>query len=166
MENRAPGPGQRTSLARALSRCTLVDDLVSAVRGGESRALVVRGEAGIEMTALLDYLVESASDVTVLRAVGVESEMELAYAGLHLLEQRTAQDKSGRSSAPSEAGSGLRVDARVPGRWHIRSGSCSQHTSRARSFGTFPSVTGSGRRHDDVLDLGHVAPGGGGCLIR
>jgi len=27
-------------------------------------------------------------------------------------------------------------------------------------------VTGSGRRDDDVLDLGHVAPGGGGCLIR
>ena len=43
----------------------------------------MRGEAGIGKTALLEYLVRSASDLTVLRAVGVESEVELAYAGLH-----------------------------------------------------------------------------------
>jgi DNA-binding CsgD family transcriptional regulator len=59
--------------------------LVSAIHRGESRALVLRGEAGIGKTALLEYLLESASRMTVLRAVGVESEMELAYAGLHLL---------------------------------------------------------------------------------
>ena len=47
--------------------------------------MVLRGEAGIGKTALLEYLVESASDLTVLRAVGVESEMELAYASLHQL---------------------------------------------------------------------------------
>ena len=46
---------------------------------------MLRGEAGIGKTALLEYLVESASDLTVVRAVGVESEMELAYAGLHQL---------------------------------------------------------------------------------
>ena len=46
---------------------------------------MLRGEAGIGKTALLDYLVESASDLTVVRAVGVESEMELAFAGLHQL---------------------------------------------------------------------------------
>jgi hypothetical protein len=46
---------------------------------------VLRGEAGIGKTALLDYLAESASDLTVVRAVGVESEMELAYASLHQL---------------------------------------------------------------------------------
>jgi predicted ATPase len=57
--------------------------LVDAIRRGEGRSLVVRGEAGIGKTALLEYLVRSASDLTVLRAVGVESEMELAYAGLH-----------------------------------------------------------------------------------
>ena len=60
-----------------------MDGLLFAIRQGESRSLVLRGEAGIGKTALLDYLVESASDLTVLRAVGVESEMELAYAGLH-----------------------------------------------------------------------------------
>ena len=43
------------------------------------------GEAGVGKTALLEYLIESASDLTVVRAVGVESEMELAYAGLHQL---------------------------------------------------------------------------------
>jgi len=47
--------------------------------------LVLRGEAGIGKTALLSYLIESASGVTVHRAVGVESEMELAFASLHQL---------------------------------------------------------------------------------
>jgi DNA-binding CsgD family transcriptional regulator len=47
--------------------------------------LVLRGEAGIGKTALLRCLIESASDVMVVRAVGVESEMELAYASLHQL---------------------------------------------------------------------------------
>jgi hypothetical protein len=47
--------------------------------------LVVRGEAGIGKTALLRYLIESASDLTVTRAVGVESEMELPFASLHQL---------------------------------------------------------------------------------
>ena len=47
--------------------------------------MVLRGEAGIGKTALLEYLIGSASDMTVLRAVGVESEMELPYASLHQL---------------------------------------------------------------------------------
>jgi DNA-binding CsgD family transcriptional regulator len=46
---------------------------------------MVRGEAGIGKTALLHYLAESASDMTVARAVGVESELELAFASLHQL---------------------------------------------------------------------------------
>ena len=65
--------------------CNLLDDLLSAVRRGESRSLVLRGEAGIGKTALLDYLMASASGITVIRAVGVESEMEMAYASLHQL---------------------------------------------------------------------------------
>jgi DNA-binding CsgD family transcriptional regulator len=65
--------------------CILLDDLIDDVRRGESRSLVLRGEAGIGKTALLKYLVESASDLTVARAVGVESEMELAFASLHQL---------------------------------------------------------------------------------
>src|SRR3954466_2941050 len=65
--------------------CDVLDRLLEAVRVGESRALVVRGEPGVGKTALLDYLVEQASGCRVARAVGVESEMELAYAGVHQL---------------------------------------------------------------------------------
>jgi DNA-binding CsgD family transcriptional regulator len=65
--------------------CAALDDLVSAIRRGESQALVLRGEAGIGKTALLDYLTTSASDLTIVRAVGAESEMELAFASLHQL---------------------------------------------------------------------------------
>ena len=53
------------------------------MRQGESRVLVVRGEAGIGKSALLAYLVGAASDLTVVQAIGVESEMELAFASLH-----------------------------------------------------------------------------------
>src|SRR5262245_1718149 len=67
------------------SECAVLDELVAAVRRGEGRSLVLRGEAGIGKTALLDYLIASASDLTVVRAVGVESEMELGFASLHQL---------------------------------------------------------------------------------
>ena len=46
---------------------------------------MLEGEAGVGKTALLDYAIGSASDLRVLRAVGVESEMELAFAALHQL---------------------------------------------------------------------------------
>jgi DNA-binding CsgD family transcriptional regulator len=59
--------------------------LVDAVRGGESRALVVRGDAGVGKTALLDFLTGAAAGCRVLRVTGVQSEMELAFAGLHQL---------------------------------------------------------------------------------
>ena len=62
-----------------------MDQLLDAVRRGEGRALVVRGEPGIGKTALLEHLIESAQDMAVLQATGVESEMELAFAGLHQL---------------------------------------------------------------------------------
>jgi DNA-binding CsgD family transcriptional regulator/tetratricopeptide (TPR) repeat protein len=55
------------------------------VRAGQGRALVVRGEPGVGKTALLDYLAERASGCLVARAAGVQSEMELAFAGLHQL---------------------------------------------------------------------------------
>ena len=76
--------GARVLRGRA-SECGVLDELLGDVRRGESRSLVLRGEAGIGKTALLEYLVESASELTVVRAVGVESEMELAFASLHQL---------------------------------------------------------------------------------
>src|SRR6516225_9615881 len=79
------GVGGGDGLRGRASERALLDDLVSAIRRGESRSLVLRGEAGIGKTALLEHLIASASDLTVVRAVGVESEMELAYASLHQL---------------------------------------------------------------------------------
>src|SRR3954468_15735404 len=67
------------------SECEALDRLLGGVRGGRSAALVVRGQAGIGKTALLEYAIESASDLRVVRAVGVGSEMELAFAALHQL---------------------------------------------------------------------------------
>src|SRR6185436_10197156 len=82
---RAPGSPVRTRLRDREQERMFLDDLLASVRRGESRSLVLRGEAGIGKTALLEYLVESASDLQVARATGVESEMELAFASLHQL---------------------------------------------------------------------------------
>jgi DNA-binding CsgD family transcriptional regulator len=60
-------------------------DLIRAARSGHSGVLVVEGEAGIGKTALIDHFVEAASDCRLLRAAGVESEMELPFAGVHQL---------------------------------------------------------------------------------
>jgi AAA ATPase domain len=85
MEPGSAAPDGRGSLRGRAEECARLEELVGDVRRGESRSLVLRGEAGIGKTALLEYLIALAPDVTVLRAVGVESEMELAYAGLHQL---------------------------------------------------------------------------------
>jgi DNA-binding CsgD family transcriptional regulator len=62
-----------------------LDNLLRAVRSGQSRALVLRGEAGSGKTALLDYLVAQAGFARVLRASGVEAESEIAYSALQQL---------------------------------------------------------------------------------
>jgi DNA-binding CsgD family transcriptional regulator len=76
---------QHPNLYGRTRECASLDGLIADIRQGESRSLVLHGEAGIGKTALLDYLIESASDLTVAQATGVESEMELAYSGLHQL---------------------------------------------------------------------------------
>src|SRR6202035_1926567 len=67
------------------SECAVLVELVASVRTGPSRALVLCGDAGAGKTALLEYLVQHASGCSVVRAAGVEAEMELAYAGLQQL---------------------------------------------------------------------------------
>jgi DNA-binding CsgD family transcriptional regulator len=62
-----------------------LDRLLARLRTGRSPVLVLRGEAGVGKTALLEYLVDEASGCRVVRASGAESEMELAYAGLQQL---------------------------------------------------------------------------------
>jgi DNA-binding CsgD family transcriptional regulator len=74
-----------TELRGRRRECDLLDGLIQAVRAGESRTLVMRGEPGVGKTALLDYVVVAASGCRVARAAGVQSEMELAFAGLHQL---------------------------------------------------------------------------------
>jgi len=63
----------------------VLDRLLEEVRGGQSGALVIRGEAGVGKTALLRYAARQAAGFRVVQVAGVESEMELPYAGLHQL---------------------------------------------------------------------------------
>jgi DNA-binding CsgD family transcriptional regulator len=63
--------------------CESLDRLIDAIRSGESRALVLRGEAGVGKTALLDYLLAHATGCRTVRVAAVESETELAFAALH-----------------------------------------------------------------------------------
>ena len=65
--------------------CRRLDALIAAARDGTSGTLVVRGEAGVGKSALLDYLLAHAAGCRLIRAAGVESEMELAFAALHQL---------------------------------------------------------------------------------
>src|SRR3954449_6893263 len=85
MGGRSREPAGGAGLPGRGSECALLDELVAAIRRGESQSLVLRGEAGIGKTALLEYLIASAPDATIVRAVGVQSDMELPYAALHQL---------------------------------------------------------------------------------
>jgi DNA-binding CsgD family transcriptional regulator/tetratricopeptide (TPR) repeat protein len=62
-----------------------LDRLVADVRAGQSRVLVLRGEAGVGKSVLLEHLSAAAEGCRIARTGGVESEMELAFAGLHAL---------------------------------------------------------------------------------
>jgi DNA-binding CsgD family transcriptional regulator len=63
----------------------VLDGLLSRARGGQSEALVIRGEAGVGKTALLRYAARQASGYRLAELTGVEAEMELAFAGIHQL---------------------------------------------------------------------------------
>ncbi|MCF6387126.1 AAA family ATPase [Mycobacterium sp. MBM] len=65
--------------------CAVLDELIARARTGHSQVLVLRGEAGVGKTALLDHLTGQASDFASTRISGVQSDMELAFAGLQQL---------------------------------------------------------------------------------
>lgn len=65
--------------------CDVLDQTLLAIRNGTSQTLVLHGEFGVGKTALLDYVAAKAADCQVIRVVGVESEMKLAFAGLQQL---------------------------------------------------------------------------------
>src|SRR3954454_2431471 len=67
------------------TECEALDRLLADVRAGQSRVLVLRGDAGVGKSALLEYAMERAAPCRVARAIGGESEMELPFSGLHQL---------------------------------------------------------------------------------
>ncbi len=67
------------------SECAALDALIAGVEPGACQVLVLRGEAGVGKTALLDYLTARAGGCRVVQIAGVESDMELAFAGLQQL---------------------------------------------------------------------------------
>ncbi|MEV4177078.1 AAA family ATPase [Nonomuraea sp. NPDC049709] len=79
------GRDPRPRLRGRQIECETLDRLVATVQAGRSAVMVVRGEVGIGKTALLEYARGSASGCRIARAAGVESEMELAFGGLHQL---------------------------------------------------------------------------------
>src|SRR5215469_13930314 len=87
MSEGSPRQGRATGLMDRLSERDALDRLIEAVRAGQSRALVIRGDPGVGKTVLLEYLAGRAlgSGCQVARVTGVQSEMELAFAGLHQL---------------------------------------------------------------------------------
>ncbi len=80
MEGKKPG-----SLWGRESERAVLERQLAKVRDGHSAVLVLRGEAGIGKSALLEYTADSADGCRVVRAAGVEAEMELAFGGLHQL---------------------------------------------------------------------------------
>ena len=77
--------GGKTVLAGRAAECATLDRVLADAHHGRSGVLVLRGEPGIGKSALLGYAVERAEGCRVLRAVGVEWEMELPFAGVHQL---------------------------------------------------------------------------------
>jgi hypothetical protein len=74
-----------TRLLGRRRECAVLDELLGNARAGTSGVLVLHGEPGIGKTALLDYAASRATGFRVAQVGGVESEMELPFAGLHLL---------------------------------------------------------------------------------
>ncbi|MEU5256195.1 ATP-binding protein [Streptomyces longwoodensis] len=77
--------GHHRPLRGRTAECEALDEVARAVEAGRSAVLVVRGEAGMGKSALLDHLAVRVGDHRVARGAGVESEMELPFAGLHQL---------------------------------------------------------------------------------
>src|SRR6516164_1307836 len=92
----------------------VLDEFLGDLRSGRGRALVVRGEAGVGKSALLKYVAEAAADMRVARAVGAESEMELAFASLQLL-CTPLLDRLERLPAPQRGALGVAFGVREGG---------------------------------------------------
>jgi len=93
----ARGP---TGLVGRVGERGVIDGLIEDVRSGHSKVLVMHGDPGIGKTALLGYLADRAAGCRIVRATGVQSEMELAFAGLHQICAPLLDDSLDRVPAP------------------------------------------------------------------
>src|SRR6267142_1527787 len=78
-------PVQAERLVGRQRERVVLERLLHTARDGHGAVLVVHGEPGVGKTALLEYAVGAGEDFRVVRAVGVEGEMELDYAALQQL---------------------------------------------------------------------------------
>ncbi len=141
------GEAMQPRLRGRQRECEVIDDLLATVRTGESRVLVLHGEPGTGKSALLDHLASRATGFRVARAAGVESEMELAYAGLHQLCAPFAE-RIGRLPAPQRDALGIAFGLRsgdAPSRFlSAWPSSASSPKRRRRVRSSWSSTTPSG----------------------
>jgi DNA-binding transcriptional ArsR family regulator len=90
----------------------MLDMVVADIHRGESRSLVLQGAAGVGKTALLKYLIASAPELSVVRAVGVESEMELRIPVCTSRGDDSRSTSETARSAPAHTGGRVRLDRR------------------------------------------------------
>lgn len=91
-----------------------VEQLLARAQAGRSGSLVVRGEAGIGKTAMLEHARDSAdaAGFRVEQAVGAESESHFAYAGLHQL-CAPMLGRAGALPAPQQEALGVALGSRA-----------------------------------------------------
>src|SRR6478609_8388608 len=77
--------GDAMRLLGRRAECEFLDTVLADALDGQSRVVVLRGDAGAGKSVLLDYVVERGCGWRIAAAVGIESETELAYGGLHQL---------------------------------------------------------------------------------
>jgi len=85
MPHAAPVKNPGPPLRGRRGECEALDRLLAAVRAGQSATLILRGESGTGKTALLEYVADRASGCRIARAGGVESDMQIAFAGIQQL---------------------------------------------------------------------------------
>ena len=76
---------RRQALRGRELECARLERMLVAAGENRSQVLVLRGEAGVGKSALLDHVVAAADGCQIARTAGVESEMELPFAALHQL---------------------------------------------------------------------------------
>src|SRR5690606_13196305 len=96
------------SLLGRRAECAALEQVLTGSATGQSGVLVVRGEAGIGKTALLEHARTTAamSGFRVESAAGVESETQFAFAGLHQL-CAPLLDRAGALPPPQQTALGV-----------------------------------------------------------